>query len=154
MTEERRRRNNIAIMSDENNNEVDTSCCASCGTEEVDGIKLVPCDGCDLVRYCDEACQELHRPEHAGKCRKRAAELGDERLFKQPESSCYGDCPICCLPLPLDPQKCTLMSCCSKYICTGCMCANLQREMEMRLQHAHSVVNLCTKQMKKVINYG
>ena len=34
--------------------------------------------------------------------RKRAAVLRDELLFKQPESSHLGDCPICCLPLPLD----------------------------------------------------
>ena len=61
--------------------------CASCGAVEDDDIKLVPCNGCDLVRYCSEACRELHRPAHAGKCRKREAELRDELLFKQPERS-------------------------------------------------------------------
>ena len=75
--------------------------CASCGIVEVDDVKLKPCDGCDLVNYCGVTCQELHRPEHAGKCNKRAAELRDELLFKQPESSHVGDCPICCLPLSL-----------------------------------------------------
>ena len=53
-------------------------CCASCGVAEIDDVKLKDCDGCDLVRYCSDACRELHRPEHAGKCRKRAAELRDE----------------------------------------------------------------------------
>ena len=78
--------------------------CASCGIAEVDVVKLKECDGCDLVSYCGDACQELHRPEHAGKCKKRAAELRDELLFKQPESSHMGDCPICCLPLSLNKE--------------------------------------------------
>ncbi len=52
--------------------------CASCGVAEVDDVKLKPCDGCDLVRYCSDACQEDHRSEHAGKCKERAAELRDE----------------------------------------------------------------------------
>ena len=67
------------------------SCCASCGKAEVDDVKLKQCDGCDLVRYCSGSCQELHRPEHAEKCRKRVAELRDEILFKQPESTHLGD---------------------------------------------------------------
>jgi TPR repeat protein len=48
------------------------------------------------------------------------AEMRDELLFKQPEGSDRGDCPICCLPLPFDPPKSTLMTCCSKTICQGC----------------------------------
>ena len=119
-------------MSEEN--EAVTCCCASCGAAEIDDIKLVPCDGCDLVKYCGDACRELHRPEHAGKCRKRAAELRDELLFKQPESSHHGDCPICDLPLSLDYAKSKIYECCSKLICHGCVTANQKREMEMRLQ--------------------
>jgi TPR repeat protein len=57
------------------------------------------------------------------------AELRDELLFKQPESSSFGDCPICCLPLPLDPQKSRLMPCCSKTICNGCDDANQLRQL-------------------------
>ena len=79
-------------------------------------------------------CQKDHRPQHKKECKKRAAELKDELLFKQPESSYLGDCPICCLPLPLDNKKSTLYPCCSKVICNGCQHANRKREFEGRLQ--------------------
>ena len=105
--------------------------CACCGVAEIDDIKLKECDGCDLVKYCGDACQELHLPEHAGKCRKRAAELRDELLFKQPESSHLGDCPICMIPLSLDQNKSTLHACCSKLICNGC-------EYTIRSKYGHS----------------
>ena len=69
-------------------------CCASCGKSEVDDIKLVPCDACDLVRYCSDECQANHRLEHEAKCKERAVELRDEILFRQPECTHLGDCPI------------------------------------------------------------
>ena len=81
------------------------NCCASCGIAEVDDIKSKECDGCDLVRYCSDECQKDHRPEHEAMCKERVAELRDEILFKQPESSHLGDCPICCLPTPIDDKK-------------------------------------------------
>jgi tetratricopeptide (TPR) repeat protein len=59
------------------------------------------------------------------------AELRDELLFKQPESSSFGDCPICCLPLPLDAQKYGFMGCCNKTICDGCNYANQKRQYGM-----------------------
>ena len=64
--------------------EVADTCCASCGIIGIDDIKLVPCDDCDLVRYCSDECREDHNPEHKEACKKRAAELRDELLFKQP----------------------------------------------------------------------
>eukprot|EP00985_Skeletonema_marinoi_P030096 scaffold30504_cov80-Skeletonema_marinoi.AAC.1 len=76
-----------------------TMCCASCGIGQVDDIKLKKCTACYLVRYCSVKCQKEHRPQHKRACKKRAAELRDEILFKQPESSDLGDCPICFLPL-------------------------------------------------------
>ena len=111
-------------------------CCASCGAcfAGGDDIKLMDCGGCDLVRYCSDACQEDHRLEHEEECKKRAAELHEEILFKQPESRHYGDCPICSLPLPIDPKKSVLMSCCSKSICVGCCYAYKKREFEGRRQ--------------------
>ena len=65
----------------------------------------------------------------------KAAELRDEILFRQPESSHLGDCPICYLPLPIGLHKRFAMSCCSKFICIGCHYANQKREKEGRLGH-------------------
>jgi len=64
----------------------------------------------------------------------RVAELHDEILFQQPESSHLGDCPICCLPHPIDRSKAVVMGCCSKMICRGCFHANLMREIAESLQ--------------------
>ena len=119
-------------MSEEN--EVVTSCCASCGVAEIDNVKLLKqCDGCDLVKYCSDECREIHKSEHEEASRETSAELRDKLLFKQPENNNRGDCPICCLPLPLDHQKSSMYSCCSKVICVGCDYANEIREMEMEL---------------------
>ena len=95
-------------------------CCAYCGIAGVDDVKLKKCIACYLVKYCSIKCQREHRSQHKKECKKRAAELRDEILFKQPESSHHGDCPICFLPLSLDNDKSSVMSCCSKIICDGC----------------------------------
>ena len=124
-------------MSGAGSNESGTmSCCASCGVAESDDIKLKKCNGCHLVRYCGVECQKAHRKQHKRDCKKRAAELREELLFKQPESSHVGDCPICCLPLPLDMAKSGMHFCCSKVICRGCDYANSMREMELRLRRS------------------
>ena len=102
--------------------------CASCGIAQVDEIKLKTC-ACKSLRYCSVECQKKHRPQHKRACNKRMAELRDELLFKQPESRNLGDCPICCLPLPLDLEKSRLMPCCSKTICNGCDDANQLRQL-------------------------
>ena len=102
-------------------------CCASCGKSELDDIKLKECGGCDLVNYCSDTCQEDHRSEHDAKCKERVAELRDELLFKQPEGTHDGDCPICCLPLPLDDSKAVVTSCCSILLCKGCANADIAR---------------------------
>ena len=107
-------------------------CCAACGIAGVDDIKLKDCNDCDLVKYCSDDCQKDHRPKHEEDCRRRAAELKDEILFKQPESTHLGDCPLCCLPLPIDPNKFGLYCCCCKRLCVGCMYANTKREAEQR----------------------
>ena len=117
-------------------NEADTSCCASCRIAKVDGIKLKECADCKSVKYCSDECQKNHKSQHEEDCKKRAVELRDELLFKQPESTHIGDCPICCLPLSLDLTKSTMMTCCSKIICHGCDHANNSREAEERLEHS------------------
>ena len=112
----------------------DVSCCASCGIAEIDDVKLMKdCDDCDLVKYCCNNCQEDHKLEHEEACKKRAADLREELLFKHPEETYLGDCPICILPLPLDQLRSSFMTCCSKIICNGCKVANLKRQLEMRL---------------------
>jgi TPR repeat protein len=52
-------------------------------------------------------------------CAKRAAEMYDEALFRQPPKG--GDCPICFLLLPTLGSGKTFMACCGKTICGGCI---------------------------------
>ena len=119
------------MSTDTNEVDEEMSRCASCGIAANDDIKLRKCTACHLVRYCGVQCQKDHWKEHKKECRKRAAELRrDELLFKQPESTHIGDCPICCIPLPLDTMKATMMPCCSKLICIGCDFAYQTRLME------------------------
>eukprot|EP00984_Skeletonema_dohrnii_P013411 scaffold5549_cov79-Skeletonema_dohrnii-CCMP3373.AAC.14 len=124
-------------MSSTDNKEAADMCCASCGIAEVDDIELKNCDACDLVRYCSDECQEDHRPNHEAICKERAAELRDEILFRQPEGSYLGDCPICCLPLSVDSNKYVKYFCCSKVICNGCTTANMLRQLESEDESTH-----------------
>jgi tetratricopeptide (TPR) repeat protein len=64
------------------------------------------------------------------------AELRDDHLFSQPDGSHLGECPICCLPLPLDENKSGINSCCCKIICDGCNYANQLREKEQGMKHS------------------
>ena len=107
--------------------------CASCVKVEVDDVKLKKC-ACLLVKYCSVECQRNHRPQHKKACKKRIVEIRDEKLFKQPEESYLGECPLCCLPMPLDTDKSKMMACCSKFICDGCFYADKRREFEEGLE--------------------
>src|SRR6056300_1013447 len=120
-------------MSTNDTEESSDEVCASCGTAAVDDVKLKNC-ACNLVKYCSVACQKNHRPHHKKLCRKRLAELHDDNLFTQSDESYMGECPICCLPLSIDPSKSVFMSCCSKTICNGCDYAHTKREIEMGLK--------------------
>ena len=112
----------------------DDEVCASCGKAAVDNVnKLKMCTACKLVKYCSVECQKNHRKQHKKVCRKRAAEIRDDQLFTQPDGSYHGECPICCLPLPLDVKKSKVNSCCCKFICKGCSYANQKREIEQGL---------------------
>jgi len=113
---------------------IDETCCASCGITANDDVKLKKCTACHLVKYCGVKCQREHRSKHKRACKKRAAEIRDEILFKQPESSHFGECPICCLPLPLDEGKSIMMACCSQQICKGCSYTNAIREIKDSIQ--------------------
>src|SRR5210317_2220005 len=108
--------------------------CANCGKAAVGNVKLKICTACKLVKYCSIECQKNHRPQHKRACKKRAAEIRDDRLFTQNEGSYLGECPICFLPLPLDEKKSGINTCCSKRICIGCFYANQLREWEEGLE--------------------
>ena len=96
-----------------------TSTCANCGKGEESGGDLKACTACKLVKYCNRDCQIAHRPVHKKACRKRAAELHDEALFREPPPE-FGDCSICFMRLPLLGSGRRYMSCCGKMICSGC----------------------------------
>jgi TPR repeat protein len=112
-----------------------TTCCASCGRAALDDVKkLKICTACKLVKYCSVDCQKNNRKQHKKACKKRAAEIRYDKLFTQPDESHLGECPICCLPLPLDYMKWAVNSCCCKRICDGCDYANKKREVEQGLE--------------------
>ena len=97
------------------------SSCASCGKGEDESIGLKKCGACKMVNYGSRDCQKAHRLQHKKECRKRAAELHDEALFKQPPQ--LEDCPICFLRLPTLDSGRRYQACCGKIICTGCIFA-------------------------------
>ena len=97
--------------------------CAACGTEGGDSLKA--CTACHMVKYCNRDCQIAHRQQHKKECKKRAAEIYDEKLFKEVEPE---ECPICFQPLPLDARQTGFHPCCGKRICGGCVYAMLKSE--------------------------
>jgi len=95
--------------------------CANCGKGEDSDNSLKFCTACKLVKYCSRDCQIAHRPQHKKACKKRVAELHDEKLFADP--SPREECPICLQPHPHDADKSVFKSCCGKIICLGCIYA-------------------------------
>ena len=118
-------------MSSISNDSIST--CANCGKggEGEADIQLKTCTACKLVKYCSRECQIAHRPQHKKECKKRAAELHDEVLFKQPPPN--EECPICMIRLPSLTSGRTYMSCCGKMICSGCFCANAKMDLDKQL---------------------
>ena len=100
----------------------DVSVCANCGKGEEESDKLKACTACKMVKYCNRECQIAHRPQHKKECKRRAAEMHDEKLFEQPQ---YEDCPICFLRLPEFQSGSRYQSCCGKVICSGCAHASV-----------------------------
>ena len=106
--------------------------CANCGIAGVDNIKLEECSGCDLVKYCGNKCQGDHREQHEEECMKRKKVLHDKKLFTQPDINHLGECPLCFLPMPLDPDQYVFHPCCCKKTCNGCVYANFISNMNMK----------------------
>ena len=100
--------------------------CANCGKGEEESNKLKNCGACLSVKYCSAACQAAHRPQHKKACKKRAAELHDEKLFADPPLP--EECPICFLPMQFGDRSEYFQSCCGKLICNGCCCAMILSE--------------------------
>ena len=98
-----------------------TNTCANCGKDEESSGDLKACTACKMVKYCNRDCQIAHRPQHKKACKKRAAELHEELLFREPPLR--EECPICMLPLPLydNHTGMNFYSCCGKNICIGCI---------------------------------
>ena len=61
---------------------------------------LKACKSCMLVKYCNVKSQKNHWAKLKKECKRRAAELHDEALFKDPPPK--EDCPICFLPMPVN----------------------------------------------------
>ena len=110
--------------------------CANCGQEGGDGVKLKNCTACLLVKYCSVDCQRAHRKIHKGACKKRAAELKDERLYGQGQERPEGDfCPICTQPVPIPTGKNSSFNvCCMKMVCNGCLLAVMQMGIQDKCQ--------------------
>ena len=123
---------------------------ASGGIAEIDDIKLKDCtisddDDSKLKRDAEsddvEPVPSSESPKSEGAaCEKKREIIGVYRpsfpleiLFKQPEGSNLGDCPICMIPLSLETKQWSVYSCCGKIICDGCNFFNQKREWEMKL---------------------
>lgn len=107
------------------NNDMPTLC-ANCGQGEESAGDLKACTACKMVKYCNRDCQIAHRTQHKKACKKRAAILHDEKLFKLPPPK--GDCDICMLLLPLLQSGSKYRGCCGKRICSGCIYAMMIRD--------------------------
>ena len=115
------------------------SICANCGKGEESSGDLKSCTACKLVKYCNRECQIAHRPQHKKSCKKRAAELHDEKLFE--DHPPREECPICMLPLPIDADEQSFESCCGKIICNGCVHAMTIEDIKKGKKNEE--INMC-----------
>ena len=111
--------------------------CANCGKGEESAGDLKACTACKMVKYCNRECQIAHRPQHKKSCKKRAAKLHDEKLFKEPPPR--EECPICILPLPIAMDEQSFKSCCGKTICGGCIHAMAMEDVKKGKKKAEEV---------------
>ena len=114
--------------------------CANCGKGEEESDNLKKCSACLLVKYCSAECQKAHRPQHKKICKRRAAELYDEKLFKEIEPE---DCPLCFLPFSGGHQTEFFQTCCGKTICSGCIYAMKMSESKNNSEGRRKKRDLC-----------
>jgi len=112
------------------------SVCANCG-KAGSSDNMNTCNKCKQVKYCNAVCKKVHKKKHKKDCEeyqrlaaerrsdelRRAAELHDKELFKQPPPA--DDCPICFLRIPSLETGWKYKTCCGKVICSGCIHAPL-----------------------------
>ena len=108
----------MSTAGDNNKKDDIPNICANCGKGEEGANSLKACTACKLVKYCNRECQIAHRSQHKKECKKRAAELHEEALFKQPPPK--EDCPICFVHMPYLSMGRRYYTCCGKEICNGC----------------------------------
>ena len=127
----------LAIINNDLHTSFMVTICANCGKE---GSNQNICNKCKAATYCNAACKKKHRSKHKEACERRvaelieeelererrAAELHDEKLFKQPPPN--EDCPICMLLLPSLFTGRKYSACCGKRICSGCVHAVAKRD--------------------------
>ena len=125
-----------------NTDDLLTAICANCDKEVVNPNT---CNKCKTATYCNASCKKKHRHKHKQDCIKRVAELREEvlqrkkradelhdiELFKQPPPN--EDCPICMLSLPELESGSKYNSCCGKILCSGCVHAVEKREDDQGL---------------------
>jgi len=128
---------NMIISNNNNNNNITSTgaadsiaVCANCGKEGDDVNNI--CNKCEKVKYCNAVCKKVHKKKHKKQCEEYqrlavekhneelriAAELHDEKLFKQPPPKEV--CPICFLRIPSLTTGYRHMSCCGQVLCNGC----------------------------------
>ena len=74
----------IIIMSGAaavDNNSKNMLDCANCGKSMRMLVQFS--SNCKMLKYCSRDCQKAHCKQHKRECMTRAAELHDEKLFKQ-----------------------------------------------------------------------
>ena len=112
--------------------DISLSTCDNCGKEGANNT----CNKCKQVKYCNAACKKRHRYKHKKDCEeylshiaklreediKRAAELHDTELFKQPPAI-EDECSICFMRLPYLCSGFRYQTWCGKNICCGCIYA-------------------------------
>ena len=109
---------------------------------EEDSNCLKKCSACLSVKYCSRECQAAHRPQHKKECKKRAAELYDEKLFKKVEPDPEA-CPICMAAMPFEDNACCFKPC-GKMICTGCIYAMTVNQMKRgKRQYEDNICPFC-----------
>jgi len=132
--------------------DIDVFTCANCGKEGASNS----CNKCNTVKYCNAACKKKHRSKHKKACKRRVAEMYDEKLFKDHPPN--EECPICFLPFPLDRDQQVFETCCGKSICMGCVYEMLERNGKSGLcafcRTPHCSDEEDIEKMKKLMDKG